>query len=96
MLDSDGLLRVGRENNSDLSYQTMHPLGKHTITKVIVRSEHLCMLHAGTTLLCSTLANRFHIFYMHCQRKPQSQLLGQLPLERITPCFVFQNPIPQD
>ena len=67
-IDSDGLLRVGgRESNSDLTYQRMHPLiihGKHTITKLIIRLEHVHMLHAGLTLLCSTLSNRFHILYM--------------------------------
>ena len=109
-IDSDGLLRVGgRENNSNLTYQRMHPLiihGKHPITKLIIRSEHLRMLHAGLTLLCSALSNRFHILYMRktvrsiirqcitCHRqacKPQSQLLGQLPLERVTPGSVFQR-----
>ena len=109
-LDSDGLLRVGgRESNSDLTYQRMHPLvihGKHIITKLIIQLEHIRMLHAGLTLLCSTLSNRFHIFYMRkvtrsivrkcviCRRhtcKPQNQLLGQLPLERVTPGSVFQR-----
>ena len=106
-IDSDGLLRVGgRESNSNLSYQRMHLLiihGKHPITKLIIRSEHLRMLHAGLTLLCSALSNRFHILYMRktvrsiirqCIRqacKPQSQLLGQLPLECVTPGSVFQR-----
>ena len=109
-LDSNGLLCVGgRETESDLSYQRMHPLiihGKHLITKFIIRSEHIRMLHAGPTLLCSTLSNRFHILYMRktvcsvvrqcitCHRhsyKPQHQLLGQLPLERVTPGSIFQK-----
>ena len=47
-----GLLWVGgRESNSDLTYQRMHPLiqGKHTITKLIIHLEHVHMLHAGLT-----------------------------------------------
>ena len=109
-IDPDGLLRVGGgESNSDLTYQRMHPLiihGKHTITKLIIRLEHVHMLHAGLTLLCSTLSNHFHILYMRkvarsivrqcvicrCQTcKPQNQLLIQLPLERVTPGSVFQR-----
>ena len=99
----------GRETESDLSYRRMHPLiihGKHLITKLIIRLEHIRMLHAGRTLLCSTLSNRFHIHYMRktvrsvvrqcitCSRhscKPQHQLLSQLPLERVTPGSVFQK-----
>ena len=46
-IDSDGLLRVGgRESNSDLSYQRMHPFiihGKQLITKLIICSEHVRM-----------------------------------------------------
>ena len=110
-IDSDGLLCVGgRECNSGLSYQRMHPFifhGKHLITKVIIRSKHDRMLHAGSTLLSfSLLLSRFHIIYMRktvcfivrqcitCHRytcKPQYQLLGELPLERVTPGSVFQK-----
>ena len=87
----------------------MHPLiihSKHTITKLIICLEHVRMLHAGLTLLCSNLSNRFHILCMRmvacsiirqcmicrCQTcKPRNQLLGQLPLERVTPGSVFQR-----
>lgn len=87
----------------------MHPLiihGRHLITKLLIRSEHLRMLHAGPTLLSSTLLHRFHIIYMRkivrsvvrqcitCRRqafKPKPQLLGQLPLERVTPGSVFKK-----
>ena len=87
----------------------MHPFiihGKHLINKLIIHSEHLRMLHAGSTLLSSSLSSCFHIIYMrktvhsivhHCITcrhytcKPQYQLLGQLPLERVTPGSVFQK-----
>ena len=62
-LDSEGVLRVGgRGNHSKLLYSKLHPIilhGKHPITKLIVRSEHLRMLHAGPTLLSSSLSYRF-------------------------------------
>ena len=58
-LDSDGILRVGgRESNAKLAYSKLHPTilhGKHQVTKLIIRSEHLRMLHAGPTLLATSL-----------------------------------------
>ena len=87
----------------------MHPFiihGKHLITKLFIRSEHVRMLHAGSTLLSSSLSSHFHIIYMrktvrsivcqcitcrHYTCKPQYQLLGQLPLEHVTPGSVFQK-----
>ena len=77
-----------------------------TLTKLIIRAEHLRLLHAGFTLVNSSLGRRFHIVGQRnvvrsiiracvvCRRasaKPQPQLLGQLPLERITPGIVFEN-----
>lgn len=79
---------------------------KHQITKLIIHSEHLCTSHAGPILLSATLSNEFHIVYMKksvcevvrkcktcCRQtaKPQPQLLGQLPIERVSPGFVFQK-----
>ena len=109
-LDSKKVLRVGgRESHSNLSYSKIHPIilhGKHPITKLIVRSEHLRMLHAGPTLLSSSLSCRFHIINLRkiirsitrqcvtCRRhsaRPQLQMLGQLPLERVTPGSVFEK-----
>ena len=64
-LDQTSILRVGgRESNAKLSYSKMHPIilhGKHPISKLIIRSEHLRLLHAGPTLLISSLNHRFHI-----------------------------------
>ena len=59
------VIRVGgRMNNSALLHSQSHPMildGKHTITKSIILSEHLCLMHAGPTLLLSSLNNRLHI-----------------------------------
>ena len=109
-LDSNGILRVkGREQNSKLAYSTMHPVilhGKQPITKLIIQEEHVRLLHAGPTLLTSSLNRRFHIVggrrfvrsitrgCTTCRRnseKPRPQLMGQLPMERVTPDLVFEN-----
>lgn len=64
------------------------------------------MSHAGPTSLSATLSTKFHIVYMKksvcavvrkcitCHRqtaKPQPLLLGQLPIEHVSPGFVFQK-----
>ena len=109
-IDSLGLLRVGgREQNCNRSYSSEHPIllsGKHTLTKLIVATEHLCLLHAGATLLTCSLSRSFYIIRCHqvvreitcgctiCRRlstKPQAQILGQLPIERITPDLIFDK-----
>ena len=102
------VIRVGgRMSNSSLTYSQSHPVildGKHSIAKIIIQSEHLRLMHAGPTLLSSSLNQRFHIIGARkvirsitrqcviCRRhsiKPQNQLLGQLPTERVssTPSF---------
>ena len=109
-IDSNGILRVGgRECQSKLSYTKIHPIilhGSHPLTTLLIRSEHLRLLHAGPTLVSTALTRRFHIVGMRkavrsitrqcvtCRRlaaKPQSQLLGQLPLERVSPGAVFEK-----
>ena len=86
-------------------YSKLHPIilhRSHPITKLIIQSEHLCLLHTGPTLLIS-LNQRLHIIGFRktvrsitrqCKRqslKPHDQLLGQLPLERVTPASVFEK-----
>ena len=109
-LDSNKLLRVdGRQQTSKFSYSNRHPLilhGKHPVTKLIIRSEHHRLLHAGTTLFTTSLCRRYHITgcwktihsitrgCITCRRtsaRPQPQMLGQLPIERITPGLVFDQ-----
>ena len=109
-LDGEGLIRVGgREQNSSRAYSTQHPVilhGSHPLTRLIIRSEHLRLLHAGPTLLLCSLNRRFHILggrkivrsitraCVICRRiaaKPQSQMMGQLPVERVTPDLVFDR-----
>ena len=73
---------------------------------MLVRDEHLRLLHAGPTLLMSSLERRFHLVggrklirsitreCVTCRKytaRPKPQLLGQLPVERITPGSVFDK-----
>jgi hypothetical protein len=48
----------------NVSYEVRHPLilhGKHSLTSLIVHTEHIHLLHAGPTLLSASLATRHHI-----------------------------------
>ena len=80
--------------------------GKHAITKLIIVAEHLRLLHTRPTLLTSSLNSKYHIIGGRksvcsitrgctvCRRhseKPQLQMMGQLPIERVTPDLVFEN-----
>ena len=94
-------------SHSKLAYSKMHPVilhGSHPLTRLTVRGEHVHLMHAGPTLLMSSLSRRYHITSLRkmvrsvtrqcitCRRhtvKPTSQLLGQLLIERVTPGSVF-------
>lgn len=57
-IDSDGLLRVGgRLENANIPYSQKHPLilpKKCNFTKLIIRDEHIILLHAGLKLTLSS------------------------------------------
>ena len=110
LIDSSNLLRVGgRQQLSKSSYESQHPIilhGKHPLTRLIIRTEHIRLLHAGPTLLAASLARRYHIVggrkvirsitraCITCRRdaaRPRPQKLGQLPIERVTPGPVFDK-----
>lgn len=109
-IDANCILRVGgRESNSNLSYIQTYPAilhGNHRLTRLIIHSEHLRLLHAGPSLVFSSLSRRFYVLSMKkivrsvirkctvCRRfsaRPSPQLMGQLPLERVTPGNVFEK-----
>jgi len=108
-LDGDGMLRVGgREANSGRPYNVQHPLiihATHLVASLIVRFEHLRLLHAGPLLLSTSLARRYHIVrgrtlirsitrgFVICRRgaRPCPQMMGQLPNERVTAGSVFDK-----
>ena len=65
VLDVHGILRVGRRlENSGLSYSHRYPAilpGAHLVTKLLIRTEHLHLLHAGPILVTALLSRHFYI-----------------------------------
>lgn len=110
LVDDHGILRVGgRQQRARFSYNRRHPIIldlKHPLTKLLIHSEHIRLLHGGSLLVSSSLFRNFHVLGGHwairsivrscvvCRRrapKPKPQVMGQLPLERITPDMVFEH-----
>ncbi|KAL0839771.1 hypothetical protein ABMA28_016409 [Loxostege sticticalis] len=64
-MDNTGTMRVGgRLLNSNLSYDTKHPIllhANHYVTQLLVQHYHRVLLHAGPQLMLSTLRQRFWI-----------------------------------
>ena len=87
----------------------MYPVilhGKHAVAKVIILTEYLRLLHAGPTLLSSSLNRKFHFVggcktvclitrgcstCRHHSEKSKPQQMGQFPIKRVTPDLVFEN-----
>ena len=67
-IDSNGVPRVaGREQNSMLMNARKHPFivhGNHIITKLLIQSEQLSLLHASPTLVYSSLSYRFYTLHV--------------------------------
>ena len=72
----------------------------------LIQSEHARLLHSGSLLVYSSLFRKFHIVGGHrlirsivrscitCRRRaprPKPQMMGQLPLERVTPDIVVKH-----
>ena len=64
-LDESGILRVGgRQENAKLSFDNRHPIilpANHQLIKLLIRSEHLRLLHAGHLLTSASLSRRYHL-----------------------------------
>lgn len=110
-LDHLGVLRVGGrlDNAINLPYDKMHPIilpKSSFITTMLIRSEHLRLLHAGPKLVLSSLSQRFWIpsgarevkktlhSCIKCFRLKSDaakQLMGSLPRERISANKPFQQ-----
>ncbi|XP_072403251.1 uncharacterized protein [Diabrotica undecimpunctata] len=92
-IDQEGLLRVGgRLTNSDYSYDKKHPIivsAHNPLTKLIFKSEHLKLMHAGPQLLLSSL--RQSIWPV------SGRNLAKLTVRQCVTCFRFNakntNPI---
>lgn len=104
------IIRVGgRLARSPYCYDKKHPMilhHKHSLTKLIMHTEHIKLLHAGPQLLLSTVRERFWPIHgkslaskivhecVTCFRaKPNtySPIMGNLPGTRITPSLPFLN-----
>ena len=109
-LDEHGLLRVGgRLSLSEQPYNKCHPMifaGKHEVTRMIIEQAHQDLLHAGLTLIATSLSNRFHVLEARriirsvtcscniCRRvagNPTSWLLGKLLRDQVNPELVFSH-----
>ena len=109
-IDRNGIMRVGgRLSDSNRPYSFVHPIilhADHHITKLLIRSEHVRLLHAGPTLTMSSIGLRFRIIGLRrivrsivracviCKRHIHNnsyQLQGQLPPERVNPGSVFEK-----
>ncbi len=100
-IDDKQLLRVGgRQENAPSSYD---PHGSHPISKLLIRREHIRLLHAGPLLVAASLSSQYHFIggkksitrsCVICRRtclRTESPLMGQLPKERVTPDSVFDR-----
>ena len=109
-VDDQGILRVGgRQQRARFSYNSRHPIildSRHPLTKLLIHSEHIRLLHGGSLFVSSSLFRNFHLLGGHrairsivrscviCRRrkpKTKPQMMGQLPPERITPDVVFEH-----
>ncbi|XP_062704225.1 uncharacterized protein LOC134286608 [Aedes albopictus] len=106
----DGIIRVGgRLHNASIPVDEKHPIvlpNKHRLTEMIARREHVKTLHAGPSLLLSTLRQRYwplggrnlvRSIVNHCmtcaRTKPRNleQLMGNLPRVRVNQAHPFEN-----
>lgn len=108
--EKDGLLRCsGRLDNASLPYDAVKPIILSTesrLTKLIISSAHLRMLHGGAQATMHYVRNKYWaprlrsvtrgIIHrcIQCARhdaKPMSQLMGILPKSRVTPGKCFSR-----
>ena len=109
-LDNKGILRVGgRTAQAEMNFSVQHPIilhGKHPLVRLLIKSEHERLLHAGLTLTLASLHRRYCVLKgrsvaraiirncVRCKKimsKPNTQVLGQLPADRLKPGIVFEN-----
>lgn len=109
-LDHEGIMRVGgRLQNSDVEFSKKHPIilpKNNHVTDLLIREEHLKLLHAGPRLILSSLQQNFWIISGYRQVKKviskciicfkhkakcSEQLMGSLPEKRVSRARVFQN-----
>lgn len=86
-LDSSDLLCVGsRTQLAQTSYRSQHQLilhGKHPLTHLIIRYEHLRLSHAGPTLLTASLSGATKLLVD--KESPDLSLKSASPVAGILP-----------
>ncbi|XP_018311206.1 uncharacterized protein [Mycetomoellerius zeteki] len=109
-LDEHGIIRVGgRLQHADLPYSEKHQIvlpGKHPFTKLLIKHEHIKLLHAGAQMILASIRQKFwplngrnivrHIIRtcVTCLKMnpPMIQpLMGNLPRQRVQAARVFAN-----
>ena len=96
-LDDKGLLRVrGRLENSELSYDSKHPIiiPKGHFAKLLVRFQHSLMLHAGVDSLITTLRSTYHIIGLRKLCKTIVRECVQCRRYDSRPCTQRVSPLP--
>lgn len=108
-LDDQGLIRVGGRlyNSTSFDYNKKHPIllsSKHYLSELLVRYEHLRLLHAGSQLVLSCMREDWWLLgarnlirkIVHecvtCRRmrgKTLTPIMGNLPSQRLEPGFPF-------
>ncbi|XP_026466074.1 uncharacterized protein LOC113369720 [Ctenocephalides felis] len=102
-VDAEGLLRVGgRLENSQLPYSQKHPIilpRRHYITRLLLRQEHVRLLHAGTQAILINIRQKYWpingrniikgiikecTICRRFQAAQSQQLMGSLPADRVT------------
>ena len=102
-VDVNGILHIVGRYLSLETHAKRHLVflpGKHPFVVLLIRSEHLRLLHAGPTLVAALLSRQFHMIgnrrvvrsvTCNCAMckcgdgKSCPQLLGQLPVDRLNP-----------
>ncbi|KAK2578491.1 hypothetical protein KPH14_002052 [Odynerus spinipes] len=103
-IDDSGLLRVGgRLSNAPIEYQHIHPIilaSEHPFTTLIIRNEHIRLLHAGCQSVIASL--RMQYWPLSCRNSVKKVIrqcvrcyranptttnciMGDLPADRVTP-----------
>ncbi|XP_075235078.1 uncharacterized protein LOC142332516 [Lycorma delicatula] len=106
-LDDRNIIRVGgRLNNADLEYDQIILPPKHHLTMLIIKAEHLRLLHVAPQLLLASLRLRYWIprarkvirsVIHNCvtcflfKAASANQLMGQLPKHRVEISRPFLN-----
>ena len=97
--------RIGRANLPYTKRHPILLPRCHVFTELLIRSEHRRLLHAGPTLVSASLSRRFCILNsgrairsivrscVQCRKvaaRPNPQIFGQLPTDRINPKATFE------